>query len=61
MAILSSKIAYSIYIIHYLYVPHNGLSPVLSPNLFAVLTPPTLSANPSGSGSKDIKMEPIVK
>ena len=60
-AIPPSKLAYSAYVIPYLYGPHNGLSLILSLNPFAALTPSLLSINPSGSGSKDIKMEPIIK
>ena len=61
IAIPPSKSVYSAYIIPYLRGPYNGLPSVLSPDLFAALTPPILSANPSGLGSKDIKMEPIAK
>ena len=61
MTILSSRLACFTYIIPYLCGPYNGLPLVLPFDLFAALTPPVLSANPSGSGSKDIKMEPIAK
>ena len=61
VVILFFKLVYFAYITPYLYGLYNGLSPVLPSNLFAALTPPILSANFSGSGSKDIKMEPIAK
>ena len=61
ITILSSRLAYSTYIIPHLYKPYSGLPPVLSFNPFAALTPPALSTNPSGLSSKDIKMEPIAK
>ena len=61
MTTLFSKLAYSAYIIPYLYEPYNGLPSTLSSNPFVALTPPTLFMNPSGSGSKDIKMELIAK
>ena len=61
MTILSSKSACSAYVIPYLRGPYNSLSLVLSSDPFAALIPPVLSANPSGSGSKDIKIEPIAK
>ena len=61
MAILFSRLARSTYIISYLYRPYNSLSLVLSPDPFAALTLPILSTNSSGSGSKDIKIEPIAK
>ena len=59
--ILSSKPAYPTYVVFYLHRPYNSLSPVLPPDLFAALTPPTISTNTSGSGLKDIKMKPITK
>ena len=61
MAILSFKPACSAYIIPYLRGPYNGLPPALFFDLFIALTPSILSTNPSGSGSKDIKMKPIAK
>ena len=61
MTILFSKLAYSAYIIPYLHRLYNNLFSVLSSDLFAALSSPILSADPSGLGSKDIKIKPIVK
>ena len=60
-AIPPSKPAYSAYIAPYLRGPYGGLPPALPFDPFTALTPPSLSANPSGSGFKDMKMEPIAK
>ena len=56
-----SKPACPPYVTPYLRGPHGGLPPASPAALFSTPAPPALPSNPSGSGSKDMKMEPIAK